>query len=520
MITLSRVLQSKILIVDDQEANILLFEQMLLRAGYIHVTSTSDPDEVCALHLKNHYDLILLDLQMPGMSGFQVIDGLKKNEPAGYLPVLVVTAQPSHKLRALEAGAKDFISKPFELADVLARVRNMLEVSLLHTELLNYNYQLEQQVHEQATLLSISHTLGSTLDIQPKLILDQLHKIVSYSRGGLFVLEDCMLILQAMRGTPTLEQSTSIHIYLNTTENVDALFSRHLPIIIPDVWSDELDAQFLRTLLKGEATLLLKGVYSWMWIPLMVKGHVIGAIGVAHVERNYFTSHHQALATIVANHAAVTMVNAELYRQAQELAVIDERQRLARNLHDAINQSLFSAGLIAEVLPRLWDRNEDLARESLTDLRRLMRGAQAEMRALLAELRPETLTDVELGDLLPMLGNALTGRTNIPVNVVVTGQYALPSEVQIAFYRICQEALYNIAKHARAHHVEITLNKEPALLELSIGDDGQGFDPTQAFPGHYGLIMMRERAEAVGARLCVISQPDHGTKLTLYWTKP
>ena len=117
---------------------------MLRSAGYVSITSTMDPGEVCELHLKNRYDLILLDLQMPGMDGFQVMEGLKEIEPDGYLPVLVITAQPGHKLRALQAGAKDFISKPFELAEVLARVHNMLEVRLLHKELHNYNDVLEQ----------------------------------------------------------------------------------------------------------------------------------------------------------------------------------------------------------------------------------------------------------------------------------------------------------------------------------------------------------------------------------------
>jgi PAS domain S-box-containing protein len=126
------ILKGSILIVDDQEANVSLLEQMLLGAGYVSITSTRNPYEVCELHRNNRYDLILLDLQMPGMDGFQVMEGLTKIEESGYLPVLVITAQPSHKLRALKAGAKDFISKPFELAEVLARVRNMLEVRLLH----------------------------------------------------------------------------------------------------------------------------------------------------------------------------------------------------------------------------------------------------------------------------------------------------------------------------------------------------------------------------------------------------
>ena len=134
MIGTSDILSAGILIVDDQEPNVLLLERMLRGAGYVSIQSTTDPKEVCELHRKNRYDLILLDLQMPGMDGFEVMESLKEIEMGGYLPVLVITAQPDHKLRALHAGAKDFVSKPFDLAEVLMRVRNMLEVRLLYLE--------------------------------------------------------------------------------------------------------------------------------------------------------------------------------------------------------------------------------------------------------------------------------------------------------------------------------------------------------------------------------------------------
>jgi PAS domain S-box-containing protein len=149
----SDILNANILIVDDQEVNVSLFEQLLHDAGYARVASTMNPHEVCALHRKNRYDLILLDLQMPGMDGFQVMAGLKTNDADGYLPVLVITAQPGHKLRALQAGAKDFISKPFDLVEVKTRIHNMLEVRLLYKKLENYNKVLEQTVQERTAEL-------------------------------------------------------------------------------------------------------------------------------------------------------------------------------------------------------------------------------------------------------------------------------------------------------------------------------------------------------------------------------
>ena len=153
MISTADILNASILIVDDQEANVQLLEQMLSGAGYTRITSTRDPLAVCALHRANHYDLILLDLRMPGMDGFQVMEGLKTNVADGYLPVIVLTAQPGHKLRALQAGAKDFISKPFDLVEVKTRIHNMLEVRLLYKKLENYNKVLEQTVQERTAEL-------------------------------------------------------------------------------------------------------------------------------------------------------------------------------------------------------------------------------------------------------------------------------------------------------------------------------------------------------------------------------
>jgi len=170
MISATDILHARILIVDDQEANVLLLEQMLREAQYTSIASTMDPSQVCELHLLNHYDLILLDLQMPGMDGFQVMENLKEVERDSYLPVLVITAQPSHKLRALKAGAKDFVSKPFDLAEVLLRVHNMLEVRLLHqeTKQLYERILAEQKVSERLLLNVLPEALAERLQARPE----------------------------------------------------------------------------------------------------------------------------------------------------------------------------------------------------------------------------------------------------------------------------------------------------------------------------------------------------------------
>jgi PAS domain S-box-containing protein len=386
--------------------------------------------------------------------------------------------------------------------------------------------RIEARTREQSVLLEISHTLASTLELQPNLILDQLRKLIEYTHAGLFGLADSTLIALAIRGTRQLEQVAPFQVRLDGPETLAALFNGHRPIRIADICSDDPAAKFLHSLLNGKAAALLDGIRSWIWVPLAVKGRIIGGVGIAHARRNYFTAHHAALALSMADLSAITMVNAELYQHAQALAAAQERQRLAQNLHDAVNQSLFSAGLIAEVLPRLWVRDPVAAQQSLEDLRRLTRGALAEMRELLAELRPSVLTDSSLGDLLRQLASAFTGRTNIPVSVDIAGEHILSAEIQVALYRICQEALNNIAKHSEATHVDIILHynvsgtQTPVVnsVEMRLRDNGHGFNPGELTdPGHYGLGMMRERAEAVGAQLTVTSQPGQGTELTLRW---
>jgi PAS domain S-box-containing protein len=377
--------------------------------------------------------------------------------------------------------------------------------------------RVELHTREQATLLDISQTLASALELKPGLILDQLRVLIEYTHAELFLLDGTAMVALAVRGPQRLEETVPFRIRLKGPETLMKLFNQHRPDRIADVWSSDPSAQFLRSLLDDQVDLLLDGVQAWMWVPVAVKSRVIGSVGIAHVSKDYFTAHHADLALTVANQAAIALNNAELYEHAQALAALQERQRLAQNLHDAVNQSLFSAGLIADVLPRLWDRDQNEARKSLDDLRRLTRAAQAEMRALLAELRPSALTDTDLGDLLYLLGHALSGRINIPVKVIVAKNVILPAEIQVAFYRVCQEALNNVAKHAKASRVDIDLLHEGSAIELRIRDDGMGFNPEGTFAGHYGLSMMRERAEAAEAQLLLASQPGHGTELIMRW---
>jgi signal transduction histidine kinase len=207
-----------------------------------------------------------------------------------------------------------------------------------------------------------------------------------------------------------------------------------------------------------------------------------------------------------------------LAQQEKEKAAAAERQRLARDLHDAVTQTLFSASLIAEVLPRLWEKDHAEGERRLEELRRLTRGALAEMRMLLLELRPAALGEVGLADLLRQLGEAITGRTTLPVALSLRGQCTAPLDVQVALYRVAQEALNNVVKHSGAAKASIRLHCRENSVDLTVSDNGSGFDIQAVSPKSLGLRIMRERAEAAGANLKIESQAGQGTKVGVLWS--
>lgn len=208
----------------------------------------------------------------------------------------------------------------------------------------------------------------------------------------------------------------------------------------------------------------------------------------------------------------------EMLGQAiKENAAAAERNRLARDLHDAVSQTLFSASLIAEVLPRLWERNHEEGLRRLEEVRQLTRGALAEMRALLLELRPSSLIEADLPYLLNQLSESIIGRAGLPVIVSVEGQFSFPDEVKVALYRIAQEALNNVSKHARAKRANVNLLCETDRITLKITDDGRGFDVSRISLDSLGLGIMHERAEDIQASLSVQSRTDQGTEIMVVW---
>jgi signal transduction histidine kinase len=213
------------------------------------------------------------------------------------------------------------------------------------------------------------------------------------------------------------------------------------------------------------------------------------------------------------------IIEEQLAKKAAEEAVTAERTRLARDLHDAVTQTLFSASLIAEVLPDLWDIDVKEAMNSTEELRQLTRGALAEMRTLLLELRPATLTQTRLSDLIKQLCEAFIGRSRLPIKLGIEGDRILPPEVQVAFYRIAQESLNNVFKYARATEVNVNLFLSASGAHFGVCDNGVGFDMSTTKPASLGMRIMHERAEAIGADFHLSSAPGSGTCVEVRWTE-
>lgn len=370
--------------------------------------------------------------------------------------------------------------------------------------------ELERRMRELEALYRADEEFYGSLELDRVLqaLVDVAVEVLEADKATVMVWDEQRerLVVGAARGFRPETVSQMVHVRGEGVTTIVATTGQ--PIKVEDAPSDPRVAHRI----TGP-----EAIQSLMHVPIKIGSEIFGVYGVNYCRRHVFTADEERLLTALAQRAAVAIENARLYEQAQHAAAVDERQRLARELHDAVTQTLFSSSLIAEVLPRLWERDPAEARRRLEELRQLTRGALAEMRTLLLELRPAALIEVPLGDLLRQLCDAFTGRSRVPALLTVEGQTRLPPEVQVALYRVAQEALNNIARHARARHVEVVLRCRPENVELTVRDDGCGFDPQDVSADHLGLRIMRERAAAISAQLDVESRPGHGTRVRVRW---
>ena len=399
--------------------------------------------------------------------------------------------------------------------------RHMLGVVRDITEQVQARQLLEQRVEERtrelSTLLEVSHNVASTIELKPllDLILDQLKVAVDYSGSAITILEDEDLVFVGTRGPQSEEHLVQHRFPLTYVGSIWEKLCRREPVIIDNVRGDTPLAQAYRETVGELLETTFSYIRSWLAVPLMLKDRVIGLLSVSHSEPNYYTPRHAALALAIANQAAVAIENARLYEQAQELAAVEERQRLARELHDSVSQALYGISLGAHTARALLDRDPGKVAEPLSYVLTQAETALTEMRALIFELRPESLETEGLVAALGRQAAALQARHGIEVATDLGDELDLSLRVKQELYRIAQEALHNTVKHARANRVDMRMHWNAEGFLLEIGDDGAGFDPASAFPGHLGLHSMRERATRLGGMLQIESAPGHGTRIRL-----
>jgi two-component system nitrate/nitrite sensor histidine kinase NarX len=385
----------------------------------------------------------------------------------------------------------------------------------LMSEKLDESYSsLEKKVADRTRELAIMNSIISvashSLDIQ-EILEEALNKTVEqmgFEAGAAFKIESdpTTTHLMAHRGFEPAIADDLVSGY--------AIMSQGNSAELPQVTTFEIAASQDET---QALQLAQSGFHLLVSVPLFTKGRTLGLFLLGKREPGRLAPEELSLLSSIGKQIGVAMENAHLYKQAEQTAIAAERNRLARELHDAVTQTLFSANLIADVIPRIWKRNPEEGLQNLEELRQLTRGALAEMRTMLLEMRPEALERADIKTLLTQLADAFIGRVRVPVSLVIQGDCELTHEVKIVFYRVAQEALNNIAKHSGARQVDVRLECQPGQMNLFIKDDGLGFDPDSITSEHLGIAIMRERANSIGASLKIESQPGQGTTAELDW---
>jgi signal transduction histidine kinase len=415
--------------------------------------------------------------------------------------------------------------EPFTPADRLLLAELARQAGLaahavqLNADLQRSYEQLERRVEERtrelSSLLEISHTVASTLHLKPLLglILDQLKLVIDYTGSSILTVEQDGLVFLDHRGPVPQEQLLLLHFPLEHLGPIWRTIASGKSILIHDVREETPLAEALRATMGDLLATTFQYVCSWMAVPLILRDQVIGMLVLASSEKHAFTEHHATLALAIANQAAIAIENARLYAQAQELAAVEERQKLARELHDSISQALYGIALGLHTARIQLDRDPGELPESFDYLLSLTEAALAEMRALIFELRPESLEREGLVAALAKQGAALQARHDLTVQADLCEEPALPLKAKQELYRIAQEALHNTVKHAHASKVELVLRRTANAVILEVCDDGVGFDPLGSFPGHLGLRSMQERVSHLGGTLQIESASGQGTHL-------
>lgn len=378
--------------------------------------------------------------------------------------------------------------------------------------------ELLEYLNRERMVVELGRELASTLDLQ------EVYRI-TWQRLGEMI--DCPNL--AIELLDLVKNILTVAYMMTEGEQVDTGNLPPLPYLPDDPTNSRsraiatqqpvIDNDLLAHVRAGQATLVGSGAdpVCAIYIPMVAEGRVIGLLDLQHSRENAYSERDGVWLAGVANLIGLSIQQARLYAEAQRTAVAEERNRLAGELHDAVSQTLFSSNLAAESLLRVAETDPAKVRAGLVKLQQLNRGALAEMRTLLMELRPATLLNTRLRVLLEQLTSAVLGRIPVTMLTHLDDIPPLPPDVHIALYRVAQEALNNIIRHAEASKVDVTMRALESGVEIIIEDNGQGFDPSAVTPEHQGLQIMRERAERVGIALDISSVPGQGTRIRALW---
>lgn len=389
------------------------------------------------------------------------------------------------------------------------------QFNLMSAELDESYSSLEKKVadrtRELAVMNSILSVASRSLDIHEilndslKIIIERLYFLAGWAYQFGPDLKSPLPITQ--QGSKGVDARILINILAPLCQGDFAKRSSKIKVIdVKDLGDEKLRGKLTRA-----------GIQTLVNLPLKSKGRILGCLVLAKHPTQQGSNEELSLLGSIGQQIGVAMDIAQLYEQAEKTAVTAERSRLARELHDAVTQTLFSANIIADVIPRIWKRDPEEGMRNLEELRELTRGALAEMRTMLLEMRPESLERAELKTLLNQLADAFLGRVRVPVSLVIEGICEPGQEVKIVFYRVAQEALNNIAKHSGARQVDLRLECKNDQLSLLIKDNGLGFDPATVTSEHLGMAIMRERASSIGAKIKIDSKVGQGTVVEMVW---
>jgi two-component system nitrate/nitrite sensor histidine kinase NarX len=379
--------------------------------------------------------------------------------------------------------------------------------------------KVEERTHELSTLLEISHDIISTEDLAVVLnrILERLKTVLDFHRLTILAEQKGKWRILAQDCPCSEADPEDFGLSDREVQALVNIFDSGEPFLIENADQVETDSNGFGKIITRISKGCAVNIRCWLGVPLLERGSVLGSLVIGCEEADV-SDDQVKIVLAAANQVALAIENNRLYHQIRESVIVDERNRLARELHDSVTQTLFTASVLAGATPRMWYINKDLAVQNMDKLGLLIRGALAEMRSMLIELRSGDLGDQSLDQLLNTLGEAIQARIHAQISMSFMEIPELPPDVIFAFYRIAREALNNVLVHADAARVDISLIKENGRIELQIQDDGRGFDPGVIPTGHLGIRIMEERAVEIGGHLRILSEPGRGTDVVFTWS--